>query len=255
MPERWTRVVLRFRVVVVASWVGVLVLGALSAGALPALLSNSLAVPGTDSERARTILRENFHEADDGTFTVVFRGSSRPSRAERRRLERRLADAAQAVPTARPGELRDGSMPFADIRTALSLPQAKTHTDDLRHALRASGGRPALVTGQPAIQHDLDPILASDLRRGELIAIVDRARSCWSLVLGLSPAVLDPVRRRRLHRSPPRWAPSTLLARDVSMVTYVTNLVELIGLALADRLLAARRRSAFARSSVGAAAG
>ncbi len=231
MPERWTRVVLRFRVVVVASWVGVLVLGALSTGALPALLSNSLAVPGTDSERARTILRENFHEADDGTFTVIFRGSSRPSRAERSRLERRLADAARAVPTARPGELRDGSMPFADIRTALSLPQAKTHTDDLRHALRASGGRPALVTGQPAIQRDLDRIFASDLQRGELIAIVV-ALVALVLVLGVSPTVLVPFAVAAGSVAATLGA-VYLIAHEVSMVTYVTNLVALIGFALA----------------------
>ena len=45
-----------------------------------------------------------------------------------RSLERRLADAAKVVPTARVEELRDGGALFADIRTSLSLQEAKTHT-------------------------------------------------------------------------------------------------------------------------------
>jgi len=96
VPEGWTRAVLRFRVVVAASWLAVLVLGVLSARQLPPLLANSLAVPGTDSERARTVLREDFGEPDDGVFTVVFPGRSSPTRAERAQLERRLAQAARA---------------------------------------------------------------------------------------------------------------------------------------------------------------
>ena len=52
------------------------------------------------------------------------------------------------VPTARVEELRDGGALFADIRTSLSLAEAKTHTDDLRRALRTSSGPVALVTGQ-----------------------------------------------------------------------------------------------------------
>ena len=89
-------------------------------------------------------------ESDDGAFTVVFPGSSPPRTPNMRSLERRLADAAKVVPTARAEELRDGGALFADIRTSLSLQEAKTHTDDLRRALRTSSGPVALVTGQPA---------------------------------------------------------------------------------------------------------
>ena len=83
MPERWTRVVLRFRVVVIAAWLVILGLGAWSAAQLPPLLANSLAVPGTDSERARTILRESLRESDDGVFTVVFPGAAADGRRAR----------------------------------------------------------------------------------------------------------------------------------------------------------------------------
>jgi RND superfamily putative drug exporter len=222
---------LRFRVAVVASWLVVLVLGALAATKLPPLLANSLAVPGTDSESARTILRERFAEPDDGVFTVVFPGRSPPTDIEQALLERRLAKAARAVPTGRPGELRDGGTVFADIRTALSLPDAKTHTDALRAALQAPEGRPALVTGQPAVQRDLDRIFATDLRRGELIAVTV-ALIALLLVFGLSPAVAVPFAVAACTIAA-TLAAVFLIAHGVSMVTYVTNLVALIGFALA----------------------
>ena len=249
MPEHWTRAVLRFRVVVAASWLAVLVLGVLSARQLPPLLANSLAVPGTDSERARTVLREDFGEPDDGVFTVVFPGRSSPTRAERAQLERRLAQAARAVPTGRAGELRDGGTVFADIRTSLDLADAKTHTDALRQALRSPGERPALVTGQPAVQRDLDRIFASDLRRGELIAVTV-ALIALLLVFGLSPAVAVPfvVAACTIAAT---LAAVFVVAHGVSMVTYVANLVALIGFALAvdySLLIVFRFREEVARS-------
>ena len=51
---------LRYRAAVVAAWLVVLGLGLWAATALAPLLANSLAVPGTDSQRARAILRDSF---------------------------------------------------------------------------------------------------------------------------------------------------------------------------------------------------
>ena len=231
MLERWTRHVLRFRVAVLASWLLVVGLGVWSATQLPPLLANSLAVPGTDSERARTVLRERFAEPDDGVFTVVFPGPPVSNEAERRRIERRLTEAARVVPTAGVGELRDGGLTFVDIRTSLTMQEAKMHTDDLRRAWLASSGRRALVTGQPAIQRDLDRIFASDLRRGELIAMIV-AFVALLVVFGLSPAVLVPLAVAACTIAATVTAVFAL-AHGVTMVTYVTNVVALIGFALA----------------------
>ena len=73
----------RLRWVVVASSIAVIGLGAWTGTKLSPLLANSLAVPGTDSQRARAILRDRFGESDDGTFTVVFPGQrdTDPNRA------------------------------------------------------------------------------------------------------------------------------------------------------------------------------
>ncbi len=87
------------------------------------------------------------------------------------------------------------------------------------------------MTGQPAIQHDLEPVLSSDLRRGEAIAL-PIALLILLAVLGVSLVALVPF----------VFAACTItltltvlyvIAQHFSMVSYVTNLVELIGLGLA----------------------
>ncbi len=225
MPERWTRAVLRFRAPILVCWLAVVVVGAIGATRLTMLLSTSFTVPGTDSERARTILARDFAERTDGVFTVVF-----PTQANRQRLQQRLEAAARAVPTGHVASLQSsGGVTWGDVDTTLDLQHAKTYTDAIRHAV--AGTPRAYVTGQPAIQHDLDPILSSDLRRGETIAL-PVALAVLLAVLGLSLAVLVPF----------AFAAATVfatlavvygLAHEILMVSYVTNLVALIGLGLA----------------------
>ena len=87
------------------------------------------------------------------------------------------------------------------------------------------------MTGAAAIQHDLDPIFNSDLARGESIAL-PIALLVLLAVFGLSWGITIPF----------LFAGSTimgtlgivyLLAHELTMATYVTNLVQLIGLGIA----------------------
>ena len=232
MHERWTRVVLRFRVVLLIAWLVVLLLGAWSSTRLAPLLSNSFDVPGTESKRAHSLMADHFDERPDGVFTVVFQVRSPSDRRLRERLRRRVERAARVVPTARTGPSgTGGGIVFVEVATTLDLQHAKPHTDALRRALRDGSEMPSLVTGQPAIQHDLDPIFAADLRRGEVIA-VPAALLVLMAVFGLSFAVAIPF----VVAACTIGATLTVvyaLAHVVPMVTYVTNLVALIGLALA----------------------
>ena len=239
MPGRWTRFVVRHRLAVLLLWLAVLAAGALASARLPALLATSFAVPGTESERARTLLADRFGERPDGVFTVVFRGVGRP------RARLLLARAAAAVPGARPGGLREaGGLLFGDVRSPLDLAAAKGYTD----AVRAAVGRDALVTGQPAIQRDLEPVFAADLRRGRAIA-VPAALLVLAAVLGLSPALALPFAVAA------GTVAATLaglwgLAHLLPTASYVTNLVELLGLGLAidySLLLVHRQREELAR--------
>ena len=231
MLERWTRTVLRFRVAVLLAWLAVLVVGVWSATRLSPLLSNSFAVPGTDSERARMILSRNFGERPEGTFTVVFRVAG-DSKREELRAKQRLAEAAREVPTGHSGEVRPGTgVLWADLDTNLDLRHAKQYTKAIRASLQGQPGPSALVTGQPAIQHDLDSIFGSDLLRGEAFAL-PIALIVLLAVFGLSLAAAIPFVFAACTITG-TLAAVYALAHALSMVTYVTNLVELIGLGLA----------------------
>ena len=232
MPERWTAALLRHRLAVVGAWLAVLGVGIWSAGNLQHLLTGSFAVPGTDSDRAAAILAANFGERPEGTFTVAFRVRHSSDPALRARLQYRLARAARTVPGGYATTLlRGAGVLYADVRTGLDLRQAKGYTDDLRRALRSTGGPPAFVSGQPAVQHDLDPILASDIRRGEAVA-VPLALLILVAVLGISLAAVIPFAVAACTITG-TLAAAYGLAHATTLVAFVPNLVELIGLGLA----------------------
>ena len=192
MLERWTRAVIRWRLVVFGFWIAIVVIGAVSATRLPGLLSTSIAVPGTPSERADTILARHFAENTEGSFTVVYR-IAHPSARTIKLLDQHLALAARSVRTGRATKLTSApGILYGNISTSLDLQQAASYTGALRHALEGRRLPAAYVTGAPALQYDIDPILAADLRRGEVIAVLV-ALVLLTIVLGLSVALLIPL--------------------------------------------------------------
>src|SRR4051812_1257388 len=231
--ERWTRFVLRFRWPILAGWFVVLLAGGFAFLRLSSLLSNEFSVPGTDSERARTILERHFGDRTGGEFTIVFRVSESVDRAGFVRLQRDLDRAARVVPDSTSRRLAPAGrhILYGDIVSTLRLAKAKAYTDDLYHALPHGGGVDSYVTGQAAIQHDLDPIFSKDLRKGEMIAL-PIAVLVLLAVFGLSVAVTMPF----------IFAACTVMAtlggvyvyaHFLTTATYVTNLVFLIGLGIA----------------------
>jgi RND superfamily putative drug exporter len=225
--------VLRLRWPILVGWLVVLLVGGFASTKLSALLSNTFTVPGTDSEHARTILERQYGDRSDGVFTVVFRVPDAHDRATRMRLQAAMRRAAQEVPTGRarilvPGD--DGVL-YGDIVSTLTLATAKGYADDVYGALPQGDGVTSYVTGQAAIQHDLDPIFSADLRKGESIAL-PIAFAVLLAVFGLSLAVTLPF----------LFAACTIMgtlgavyvfAHELTMATYVTNLVQLIGLGIA----------------------
>jgi RND superfamily putative drug exporter len=225
---------LRNRWLVVAVWLVVLLAGGYSNSKLSALLSNTFTMPGTDSERARTILKNHYGDRSDGSFTVVFQVPSSADPSLRTRLQAALAHAAGQVPTGRPRPLATGGphLLYGDIVSTLSIADAKGYTDDILLALPSGNGVTPYVTGQAAIQHDLDPIFNEDLKKGELFIAIPIALLILLVVFGLSWSVTIPL----------LFAASTIFgtlgavyvfAHYITMATYVTNLVQLIGLGIA----------------------
>ena len=102
--EQWTRAVIRWRFLVLGFWVVAAGAGVLCAIQLPSLLATSLAVPGSESQRAGDILSSHFAQNPDGTFVVVMpvRGSGVKTGA----LNRRLKRAARLVPRSRVTPIR-----------------------------------------------------------------------------------------------------------------------------------------------------
>jgi uncharacterized membrane protein YdfJ with MMPL/SSD domain len=229
---RWTRLVLRFRWPVLAFWLVVLLAGGFATSKLTPLLSNTFTVPGTDSERARTILQDHFGDRSDGEFLIIYKVRNGTA-GLRLKLERSIRRAATAVPTGKATGLRDapGGVVYGSILTTLNLAKAKGYTDDIRHRLKTPPGVEGYVSGQPAIEGDLDPIFSHDLARGESIA-VPIALAVLLAVFGLSFAATIPF----------LFAAATItgtlgivfvFAHYMTMATYVTNLVQLIGLGIA----------------------
>ncbi|NNN00321.1 MAG: MMPL family transporter [Acidimicrobiaceae bacterium] len=230
MSERWIRAVVRHRVVVVVVWSVVAFLGVVGSTQLSGLLTTSLAVPGSGSARANQILATHFADNVEGTFTVVLDFKSASSSLHR--LEAKIDRAASSLPTATVTQQRAvGGVLYANITTSMKLIDAARETGVLRRALVAGGLTQALVTGPPALQHDLAPILASDLHRGEVIAVI-LALALLLLMLGWSWAVLVPF----LVAGATSMAAVgivSLLARHFLMVLYIPNVIELIAFGLA----------------------
>jgi RND superfamily putative drug exporter len=232
--ERWTRRMIRYRWAVVAVWLVVLIAGGWSSSKLSALLSNTFTMPGTDSERARTILKDQYGDRSDGSFTVVFRVSNASDTALREKLQGDLAHAAKEVPTGKARPLAPGGQHalYGDIVSTLSIADAKGHTDDVLRALPHRDGVKSFVTGQAAIQHDLDPIFNEDLKKGELLIALPVAVAILLVVFGFSAAVTIPLLFAACTIMGTLGA-VYLFAHQVTMATYVTNLVQLIGLGIA----------------------
>jgi RND superfamily putative drug exporter len=229
---RTTRAVLRRRRAVLATWLVLLIVGAVASTQLSPLLSNDFAVPGSDSARAATVLTRSFGDRSDGEYLVVF--VAPPALVRAAQLQSALDNAVSRIPTAHAGLVRraSGNVFYAAVVSRLDLKTAKADTAVLRRALRPPPGVQAYVSGPPAIAHDLDPIFAADLRQGEFAIALPAALLVLVLVLGLSAIVTLPL----------LFAGATIattlglvfaIAHAVAMATYVTNLVELIGLALA----------------------
>jgi uncharacterized membrane protein YdfJ with MMPL/SSD domain len=164
--ERWTHFVLRFRWPIIAGWIAVILVGGFASTRLSSLLSNAFTVPGTDSERVRTLLQKHLGDRSDGSFTVVFEVADASDRTLVARLQARVDRAAGSVPSGHGTALRVGGphVVYGDVVSTLTLAKAKGYADDLLRAVgRPAGVTAAYVTGAAAIQHDLDPIFNEDL--------------------------------------------------------------------------------------------
>jgi len=250
--ERWTRAVIANRKKVIAAWLVLFAFGAYGASHLGDLLTNRFKVPGSDAERGLDLLKEHFNERGDGAFTLVFnsrrpivlppaagpaaRIAGRPPvlRPEfRREATLAAAKGASVVQGARPGPVLYASphVAYAQINTPLENQEAAKKTPAIRDAIPAIRGVATYLSGFPAINHDTQKIYNEDLAKGETIAI-PIALIVMAFMFGTLGGIAVPFAFAAVS------IPSTLgavwvFAHFMDMAVYVTNIVTLIGLAIA----------------------
>jgi uncharacterized membrane protein YdfJ with MMPL/SSD domain len=229
---RWTSFVIAHRWRIIAVWLVLFVLGGYGAGHLGSLLTNRFSVPGADSERGLDVLRDHMHDRSDGAFTLVATGVRTP--ADRAAVAAATQRAARVVAGGKAGPpLPAGpGVVYAQVSTPLENQEAAKATPRLRAAIgRPGGGIRTYLSGFPAINHDTQSIFSADLRRGESIAI-PIALVVMAFMFGTLGAIAVPIVFAGVT------IPTTLgfvwiFAHAMDMATYVTNIVALIGLAIA----------------------
>jgi uncharacterized membrane protein YdfJ with MMPL/SSD domain len=232
MIERWTRWVLHHRKSILAAWIALFVIGGWAASGLSSLLTNRFTLPGTDAGRAESILHDHFGQKSTGSFTLVARtdGDAASIVPELRAAAMR---AAKRLPTGRFVTARAVSphVATASIVSSLDPADAKGHTDAMRRAVGTIPGTHVYVTGQAAIEHDLDPVFSRDLKVGELYIAIPIAFLLLVFVFGtlsfLLPLLFAAV------SIPVTLGVVWIFAKNMEISTYTQNMVMLIGLGIA----------------------
>jgi uncharacterized membrane protein YdfJ with MMPL/SSD domain len=231
--ERLTRTMIRYRWAVVAVWAVIVVASVMAMSGLADLLTNRFSLPGTDTARAETILEQHFGQRTTGSFSLVVQGP--PGSAERLVpiVRERATKAAAELPTGKLAGVRavSDSVVTATMVSNLEPADAKGHTDEMRAAAGQIPGAKVYVSGQAAIEHDLDPVFSHDLKVGELFIAIPIALLILAFVFG-TLAFLIPF-MFSAAAIPATLSIVWIFAHFMELTTYLQNLVMLIGLGIA----------------------
>src|SRR5947207_1046571 len=166
-------------------------------------------------------------------LTVSYPARDAGSPAFRRRAAAAAQRASGTIAGARPGPVLPASrrVAYVQINTPLENADAADKTTAVRDAVPPIPGATTFLSGYPAIIHDTQKIYNDDLKRGESIAI-PIALIVLAFMFGTLVAIGVPFAFAAVT------IPSTLgavwiFAHFMDMAIYVTNIVTLIGFAIA----------------------
>ncbi len=224
---------LRWRWAVVALWIGILLLSFAAMAGLGDLLTNRFSLPGTDTERAEDILKEHFGQRSTGSFLVVARGAPGSAAGLVPEIEAAAERASEELPTSEVAAVRavSSDVVTAQIVSNLEPADAKGYTDDMRDAIGEIPGVEVLVSGQAAIEHDLDPVFERDLTVGEFFIAIPIALLILIFVFGTLAFLLPFV--FAIAAIPATLGIIWIFANFLELTTYLQNLVMLIGFGIA----------------------
>jgi RND superfamily putative drug exporter len=224
----------RFRWPVVAAWVVVIALSAYASSGLNDLLSNRFDIPDTESTAVLNVLQQDFGQRGDSTFVLIVQSAdgSKATPALIRETTDAAQRAADALGHAKVGLVQSsGDLAYASIGTTLEPAQAQVRVPAMRAAVGELPGATTYLSGQTAINRDLQPIVNQDLVRGELIAI-PIAIIVLLFIFGTIISTFVPL-AFALATVPTTLGIVWIAAHQINMAIYVTNLVTLIGIGIA----------------------
>jgi len=231
--ERWTRFVLHHRFVVLGAWIVAFVVAGAASARLSDLLTNRFTLPGTDSQRAERILQDHFGQRSTGSFTLVVESDGAGAAALVPQARAAAVRATEELPTGRLVSVvpLSDSVVAAQIVSELEPADAKGSTAAMRRAAGAIPGATLYLTGQAATEHDLDPVFAEDLKKGELYLAIPIALVILIFTFGTLSFLVPFV--FALVTIPTTLGIIWIVANYMELTTYLTNLVSLIGLGIA----------------------
>jgi RND superfamily putative drug exporter len=230
---RLARTMIRFRWAVLSVWlVAFLAAGAASFG-LSDLLTNRFALPGSESEQAADILKRDFGQKPEGSFSLVTKGPAGSAASNLPKVRAAARRAAAELPTGMVAGTRavSSEVVTATIVSQLQTADAKLHTEAMRKAAGSIAGAETYLTGQAAIEHDLDPVQNHDLLVGEVFIAIPIAMLILIYVFG-SLAFLLPF-MLAAAAIPVTLGLVWIFAHFMDLSTYLQNMVMLIGLGIA----------------------
>ena len=227
------RNMIRFRWAVVVVWLVLFVAAGAAAAGLSDLLTNRFVLPGAESEKTGDVLEQHFGQKPEGSYTIVVRGAPGSAPKLVAPTEAAARRAAAALPTGKAvgAEPASDRVVTARIVSELQPADAKSHTDAMRKAAGTIPGAELYVTGQSAIEHDLEPVQNRDLKVGELYIAIPIALLILVFVFG-TLAFLLPFMLAALS-IPVTLGLIWIFANFMTLSTYLTNMVALIGLGIA----------------------
>src|SRR5215218_439743 len=224
---------IRFRWAVLAVWLVLFAAAGFASMGLSDLLTNRFVLPGAESEKTGDVLEAHFGQKPEGAFTIVVQGA--PGSAEKlvAPTEAAARRAAAALPTGKAvgAEPASDRVVTARIVSELQPADAKGYTGAMRKAAGTIPGADLYVTGQSAIEHDLEPVQNHDLKVGELYIAIPIALLILMFVFG-TLAFLLPFMLAALA-IPVTLGFVWIFANFMTLSTYLTNMVALIGLGIA----------------------
>lgn len=233
--EAWTQRVIRHRRVVLAVWLVLCIAGVLGQANLDGLLSYRFSVPGSDAELGRTLLKQHFGDRSAQSFTLVVKTAKATARTHRIRaaVAASAATASRAVTggQAGPVQIAARDVAYVEISTPLDDAEAASQTPAIRAAIAPIVGARTFLSGFPAINYDTQRIYSTDLTKGESVAI-PIALLVLAFMFGTLSAIGVPLAFAAVT-IPATLGTIWLIAHILAMAAYVTNIVTLIGFAIA----------------------